>query len=102
MATSIRLLVTERFEDYLPGMRITLPSEIKRVHATYPQYVLREHVSGETQPTKADVKAAGLPTEAALREAVGLPPGPLDGPVRDVVAEQIEASAAAGRVTLQD
>lgn len=72
-----RLLVTEAFGEYRPGDRITGSAEIERVLATHSEYVLREKVVADSEPTKAEVKQEGVPPETEARVEVGLPAGPV-------------------------
>jgi hypothetical protein len=74
---STRLLVTGNFEGYVPGDRISGASEIERVTRDYPDYVLREKLVADSEPSKAEVKAAGVPAETQARVDTGLPAGPL-------------------------
>lgn len=52
-----RLLVKEAFGEYEPGDRITDAKDIKRVTASHPDYVLREHVSEPKAEAKPKEKA---------------------------------------------
>lgn len=72
-----QLIVKEPFEAYVFGDRISGATEMARVTAEYPDHVMRESIAAETEPTKAEVKAAGVPVETQARVDVGLPPGPV-------------------------
>ena len=77
MAAKFRLLVLSNFEGHVAGDRITGAAEMERVMASHPDYVLRESVAADTEPTKAEVKAAGPGPDTEARVAAGLPAGPV-------------------------
>lgn len=89
-----RLLVKEAFDGYVPGDRITGATQIERVLATHPDYVLQEAVVAATEPTKAEVKAAGAGPDTEARVSTGLPAGP----VKAADAEEPKVT----RVTIND
>jgi hypothetical protein len=88
----VQLLVKEPFEDYAFGARIVDAKEIERVTRDYPDYVLREKLVADSEPTKAEVKAEGLPAETQARVDTGLPAGPL--PAADEAKPRVTKNVA--------
>lgn len=96
---SIYLLVTVDFGRYAAGESIIDADEIKDALATHPEYVLRVPAAEETKPTKAEVRAAGVPPETEVRVEAGLPAGPL--PAADEAPPK-SLTARTTRVSIND
>lgn len=69
-----RWFVKAAFADYEVGDVI----EDARIAAEHADYVLRLSDDPAIEPTKAEARAEGKPAATEAREAVGLPPGPVE------------------------